>query len=99
MEKIKLDDSLLERIAIIIEIVMVITNCSYSDAYELVTNTRTYKFLTIKDYSTIHDSPQANLSSMGNDLRRINNPIGNKITDENIKQAMRILREQSKNTK
>lgn len=81
------------KVAIMIEILMVILNCSYSDAYKIVRKSKTYRYLTSLDYATLHDSPQANLSSIGQELRSCNIDIGNVVTDENIKKAMLHLRD------
>jgi hypothetical protein len=87
------DDVVLEKVSIMIDILMQILNCSYSDAYNIIIKSRTYSFLIQKDYSTMHDSPQANLSSIGEELRIANNHLGKNITDENIKVAMLKLRQ------
>ncbi|MBQ3164501.1 MAG: hypothetical protein IJC02_08190 [Lachnospiraceae bacterium] len=92
MERDSIQDVILEKVSIIIDIMMSILGCSYSEAYEIIVNTKTYHFLQERDYGTLHDSPQANLSSIGEELRQINNDIGNVITDENIKKAMIAMR-------
>lgn len=79
---------ILEKVAIIIDILMIILNCSYSEAYSIITKSKMYYSLQERDYGTLHDSPQANLSSIGVELRQKNNLLGNRITDENIKKAM-----------
>lgn len=94
---IDIDNVILEKIAIIIDIMMIILNCSYSDAYDIITKSKTYAFLRQRDYSTLHDSPQANLSLIGKELRENNIEIGYKITDDNIKLAMLKIREQNLN--
>lgn len=81
------------KVAIMIEILMIILNCSYSDAYNLVRGSKTYGYLLNLDYATLHDSPQANLSSIGEELRNCNINTGHIITDDNIKKAMIHLRE------
>lgn len=87
------ENVILEKLSIIIDIMMQILNCSYSDAYDVVTKSKTYLFLQQKDYSTLHDSPQANLSSIGKELRDNNIDIGFKLTDNNIRLAMLKMRE------
>lgn len=91
------ENVILEKVSIIIDIMMLILNCSYSDAYEVITKSKTYSFLQQKDYCTLHDSPQANLSSIGKELRENNIDIGFRITDDNIKLAMIKMREQNLN--
>ena len=86
------ENMLLEKIAIMIDIMMIILNCSYSDAYGLIVNSKTYNYLKQMDYSTIHDSPQANLSSIGKELRDAGVDTGYSITDNNIKLAMKKMR-------
>ena len=81
------------KVAIMIEILMVILNCNYSDADKIVRNSATYGYLLHLDYATLYDSPQANLSSIGQELRNHNVNIGSNITDANIKKAMLHLRE------
>lgn len=95
MEKVKKDieSSILEKVAIIIDIMICILGCSYSEAYEIVTKSKTFYYLQQKDYSTLHDSPQANLASIGEELRQNKNALGCKITPENIKKAMLSMRE------
>lgn len=92
MEKIIMEDSLLQRIAIMIDIMITILECSYSEAYSVIIKTKTFNFLQQKDYATLHDSPQANLASIGEELRNANIPIGDKITNSNIKKAMILMR-------
>lgn len=81
-----------QRLDIIINIMMQITNCSYSDAYEIIINTSVFKQLEELDYSTLYDSPQANLSSIGKELREKDIELGYLITDANIKKAMFNMR-------
>ena len=90
MEKINntIESVILQKIAIIIDIMMNILNCSYSDAYEVIIKSKTFHYLQQKDYSTLYDSPQANLASIGEELRQSNNPLGYKITEDRIKKAM-----------
>ena len=85
-------DVICAKVSIIIDTMISILGCSYSEAYEIIVNTKTYHFLQERDYGTLHDSPQANLSSIGEELRQKNNDIGNVITDENIKKAMIAMR-------
>lgn len=94
MEK-EIADVINEKAAIIIEIMIEILNCSYSDAYNIVVNTKVYQYMNQLDYSTLHDSPQANLSAIGEELRQNNNRLGNLITDDNIKKAMLSMREKN----
>ena len=93
MGKISIDDSTFERISIMIDIMMVILKCSYSDAYSLIINSNTFQYLQQKDYGTLHDSPQANLASIGEELRIKKIEVGEHITDTNIARAMLIMRE------
>ena len=46
-------------------------------------------------YKTLHDSPQANLSDIGEELRKAGNKLGQMITDTNIKRAMLQMREEN----
>ena len=50
-----------------------------------------YYYLKQQDYGTLYDSPQANLSTIGAELREKNIDIGYKITDKAIKQAMLVM--------
>ena len=96
MNKVKItakDDVILEKISIIIDIMMQITKCSYSDAYSVIITSETFNHLKQKDYSTLNDSPQANLASIGAELRRNNNKLGLLLTDDNIKNAMKEIRD------
>lgn len=86
------DDIILEKMSIIIDIMMQITNCSYSDAYSVIIKSEMYHHLKQMDYSTLHDSPQANLSSIGKELREHNISLGLMLTDDNIKKAMLEMR-------
>ena len=80
-----------EKIAIIIDILRFILGCSYSDAYNIVINSKMYYSLKQQDYGTLYDSPQANLSTIGVELREKNIDIGYKITDKAIKHAMLVM--------
>lgn len=99
MEKMinNVENVILQKVSIIIDIMMNILNCTYSDAYEIVTNSKTYYFLQQSDYSTLHDSPQANLASIGEELRNQNIPLGNYITNDRIKKAMIDMRKANLN--
>ncbi len=98
MEKIAMKEVILEKVAIMIELLITILNCGYSDAFAIITNSETYEYMKNGDYTTLHDSPQANLSEIGLALRKVNNPIGFQITDEKILQAMINLRQQNSKT-
>ena len=87
-----IDDGMQARIAIIINIIIQITHCSYSEAREIIINSETFNRLKQGNYSTLYDSPQANLSSIGEELRRNNNRLGLLITDDNIRKAMLEMR-------
>jgi hypothetical protein len=73
-----------EQVSIMIELMMKILNCSYSDAYKVIKNSETYYYLNRHDFAMLYDSPQANLSSIGQELRDKHDILGNYITDENI---------------
>lgn len=88
-----IDDGMQARIAIIINIIIQITHCSYSEAREIIINSETFYRLKQGNYSTLYDSQQANLSSIGEELRRSNNRLGLLITDDNIRKAMLEMRE------
>lgn len=90
-----MEDLILEKLSIIIEIMMKILDCSYSEAYEIITKSETYYFLQQRDYSTLHDSPQANLSSIGEELRQKNIAIGYKLTDDGIRDAVWAMRQKN----
>ena len=92
MEKITIDNSTLQRISIMIDIMIIILRCSYSDTYSIIIKSKTFAYLQQKDYATLHDSPQANSASIGEELRNANNILGTKITNASIKEAMRIMR-------
>ena len=82
------NNSLFERLDIIEDILTEILSCTKSDAHSIVIASQMYKNLEQNDYSTLYDSPQANLSSLGQELRESNNPLGYSITDDNIRTAM-----------
>ena len=88
-----IDDGMRARIAIIIKIIIQIIHCSYSEAREIILKSETFIRLKQGNYSTLYDSPQANLSSIGEELRRSNNRLGLLITDDNIRKAMLETRE------
>lgn len=87
-----LNETLQEKIAVMLDILVIILNCSYSDAYDIISSSDVYRLLKENNYPTVYDSPQANLSMIGHELRLKNNPVGNIITDTNIKRAMQIMR-------
>ena len=87
-----LNETLQEKIAVMLDILVTLLSCSYSDAFEIISSSNVYKLLKENNYPTVYDSPQANLSMIGQELRLKNNPVGNIITDANIKRAMQIMR-------
>ena len=86
------NNSLFERLDIIEDILTEILSCTKSDAHSIVIASQMYKNLEQNDYSTLYDSPQANLSSLGQELRESNNPFGYSITDDNIRSVMIKMR-------
>lgn len=92
-KKDKIEDMIWEKVSIMIEIIMTITNCSYSDAYSIIQKSKTYGYLKERNYAVLHDSPQANLSSIGEELRARQHNLGTLITDANIILAMKKIRE------
>lgn len=96
MEKIdSLKDVIGAKVAIMVEIVMHILDCSYSDAYYIIVGSDTYHLMQEQVYKTLHDSPQANLSDIGEELRKAGNKLGQMIADTNIKRAMLQMREEN----
>lgn len=87
-----LKETLQEKLAIMLDILVTVLNCSYSDAFEIISSSDVYRLLKENNYPTVYDSPQANISMIGQELRLKNNPVGNIITDANIKRAMQIMR-------
>lgn len=87
-----LNETLQEKIAVMLDILVTILSCSYSEAYGIINSSDVYRLLKENNYPTVYDSPQANLSMIGRELRLKNNPVGNIITDANIKRAMQIMR-------
>jgi hypothetical protein len=90
--KYKAERELADRLSIMMDVLTQILKCSQSEAHNIIINSETYKWLVDKDYSTLYDSPQANLSSIGQELREHNNSLGRLITDENITTAILKLR-------
>lgn len=94
MEKEKKINSVIkEKLAIMIDLVMHITGSSYCEAYMLIKASKTYKELENNNFCVMYDSPQANLSAIGDELRALGNPLGNLITDKNIAMTMLRMRE------
>lgn len=73
-----------EKLSIMIDIMIGITNLSYYECYKILEDTYTVKKLHDNNFSIMHDSPQANLSDIGKELRSRGLKIGEKITDDNI---------------
>ena len=71
------------------DLLVKILSCTDNEAEEIIKNSETYYWLCKKDYATLYESPQANLSSIGEELRKKNNPLGLLVTDENIKICMK----------
>lgn len=92
-------DTIYLRLSIMIELLMIILDCRYSEAYKIIVKSKTYKYLVEEDFATLYDSPQANLSDIGKELRENHNRLGMKITDQNIIKATTFLREQNKKNK
>lgn len=85
-------NSLFKRLDIIEDILIEILSCTKSDAHNIIIASQMYKNLEQNDYSTLYDSPQANLSSLGQELKESNNPLGYSITDDSIRTAMIKMR-------
>ncbi|WP_026523462.1 MULTISPECIES: hypothetical protein [unclassified Butyrivibrio] len=90
------ENAIMEKLSIMIDIMMAITDYSYSDCYDIITNTRTYQLMVDGDVSALHDSPQASLVEVGKDIRESGNAIGNSITSENIKKYISEVRSLNK---
>lgn len=86
------NDSLFERLDIIEDILTKILSCTKSDAHNIIIASQMHKNLEQNDYSTLYDSPQANLASLGQELKESNNPLGYSITDDSIRAAMIKMR-------
>lgn len=86
------NNSLFKRLEIIENILTEILNCTKSDVHSIVIASQMYKNLEQNDYSTLYDSPQANLSSLGQESKESNNPLGYSITDDSIRVAMIKMR-------
>lgn len=97
----KINNVILEKMSIMIDIMIKILGCEYSDAYGIIIRSKTYSLLQKGNYSALHDSPQANLSSIGQELRESMNTehqkLGNALTDQNIKKAMLLMIEENDN--
>lgn len=89
------DNTIYLRLSIMIELLMEILHCSYSYAYMIITKSETYYYLVQDDYATTYDSPQANLDSIGEELRQQGDTLGSKITAENIIKAMQSIRDRN----
>lgn len=101
MEKEMIKNVTLEKVAIMIDIMIKILGCDYGDAFNIIIRSKTYRLLKKGNYSTLHDSPQANLSSIGQELRESGDAkrqkLGNELTDQNIKKAMFLMVEENTN--
>lgn len=84
-----------EKLAIMIEIATNIVDISYSDICAAIKESSTYKELENDNFCVMYDSPQANLSAIGEELRERGHWLGNIITDDNIIKAMINMREQN----
>lgn len=73
-----------EKLSIMIDIMIGITNLSYYECYKTLEDTYVVKQLHDNNFPIMHDSPQANLSEIGKELRSKGLEIGEKITDDNI---------------
>lgn len=93
----KLNEDSVERLSIMIELLTIIWNCKYSDAFMVIENTKVYNNILAGDYGTTYESPQSNVSRIGEELRHNGNKLGNVVTDENIRLA--VLRIRNRNMK
>lgn len=89
-----LNEDSIERLFIMIELLTVIWNCKYSDAFIVIENTKVYNNNNILagDYGTTYESPQSNVSRIGEELRLSRNKLGYAVTDENIRLAVLSIR-------
>ena len=95
----KLNEDSVERLSIMIELLMTIWNCKYSDAYMVIENTRVYNNILSGDYGTTYESPQSNVSRIGDELRHSGNRLGNSVTDDNIRLAVMSIRNKNINNR
>lgn len=88
---LQLNEDSVERLSIMIELLTVIWNCKYSDAFIVIENTKVYNNIA-GDYGTTYESPQSNVSRIGEELRLSGNKLGYAVTDENIRSAVLSIR-------
>ena len=79
-------DAILEKVSIMIDIMMDLLDKPYSDCYALIINSQTYKLLTMGDVGALHDSPQANLIDIGEELKNRGLIESNQLTEFAIKE-------------
>lgn len=95
----KLNEDSVERLSIIIELLTIIWNCKYSDAFMIIENTKVYNNILAGDYGTTYESPQSNVSRIGEELRLSGNKLGYAVTDENIRLAVLSIRNRNLNSR
>ena len=79
-------EAILEKVSIMIDIMMDLLDKPYSDCYALIINSQTYKLLTMGDVGALHDSPQANLIDIGEELKNRGLIESNQLTEFAIKE-------------
>jgi len=82
----------MDRVSLITKILMIIIDCSYNEANNVVKQTDTYYKIRHGDERTLSKSLQANVKKIGQELRVKGFEIGRLLSDENINRAMKILK-------
>ena len=88
-------ESILERIALIIDTMMGISGMSYPECYNLLSKTNVYRCLIEEDFATLYDSPEALLVELDKELQKANHHLGGRFSENAIKAYLLSLRKQN----
>lgn len=89
----KINKRALRKIGDITEIIMVMLNCSYLDAFAIVTNSDTGKAIIEGDMATIYQSAPCCVEDIGREFRQHGNDVyADQFSNEYINQSISIIR-------
>ena len=82
-----------DKIGRIIEIMMPLLNCDYSQAHKILKTTRTYRAIYEGDGATLYQSAACCVEDIGRELCAINSPYATYFTNERINFALDQVRD------
>lgn len=93
MEKVSIGT--LNKLQNIIEIIMVLLNCNYTFAFNLVKDTDLYQALVERDYATMYQSAPCCVEDIGRELLQKGNPYAVYFNNNRINNAISHIRNEN----